>query len=72
MRDEPSSGAGHHLRVLADAGILDRERRGTWSWYTLRPAPFEMLQDALRPGSLLHPSPTCDDNTDVPRGDVPD
>src|SRR5262245_56904437 len=23
----------HHLRVLTDAGLLDRERRGTWMYY---------------------------------------
>lgn len=58
--DMPQSSLSHHLRVLVDAGIVDRERRGTWSWYTLRPGPLEMLQDAVRPGSLLHPSPACD------------
>lgn len=23
----------HHLRILVDAGLLTRERRGTWAWY---------------------------------------
>lgn len=26
----------HHLRVLTDAGLLERERRGTWIYYRLR------------------------------------
>lgn len=25
----------HHLRQLVDAGILDREQRGKWAWYTV-------------------------------------
>ena len=25
----------HHLKVLTDAGILIRERRGTWAYYAL-------------------------------------
>lgn len=25
----------HHLKVLVDAGILSREKRGTWAWFTL-------------------------------------
>jgi ArsR family transcriptional regulator len=27
----------HHLKVLTGAGLLTRERRGTWSWFTLVP-----------------------------------
>ena len=23
----------HHLKVLTDAGLLEREKRGTWAWY---------------------------------------
>ncbi len=25
----------HHLKVLTDAGLLHRERRGTWVWYSI-------------------------------------
>ncbi|MDF2145508.1 metalloregulator ArsR/SmtB family transcription factor [Knoellia sp. p5-6-4] len=32
----------HHLRVLTDAGLLHRERRGTWAWFRLVP---ERLDD---------------------------
>jgi ArsR family transcriptional regulator len=28
----------HHLKVLTDAGLLTRERRGTWAWFTLVPS----------------------------------
>lgn len=23
----------HHLRILVEAGLLTRQRRGTWAWY---------------------------------------
>jgi ArsR family transcriptional regulator len=25
----------HHLKKLAEAGLINRERRGTWVWYSL-------------------------------------
>ena len=34
----------HHLKVLADAGLVTRERRGTWAWFTLVPAQLEHLK----------------------------
>jgi ArsR family transcriptional regulator len=37
----------HHLRVLTDAGLLERERRGTWMFYRLVPERVEALRDAL-------------------------
>jgi ArsR family transcriptional regulator len=37
----------HHLRVLSDAGLLTRERRGTWIFYRLVPEKVEDLRAAL-------------------------
>jgi ArsR family transcriptional regulator len=37
----------HHLRVLTDAGLLARERRGTWMFYGLVPERVEALRAAL-------------------------
>ena len=37
----------HHLRVLTDAGLLTRERRGTWMFYRLVPEKVEDLRSAL-------------------------
>ena len=37
----------HHLKVLTDAGLLARERRGTWMFYKLVPERVETLQQAL-------------------------
>lgn len=30
----------HHLKVLTDAGLLVRERRGTWAWFAIAPEAF--------------------------------
>lgn len=27
----------HHLKVLTDAGLLTREKRATWAWFSLVP-----------------------------------
>ena len=37
----------HHLRVLTEAGLLARERRGTWMFYRLVPERVETLRQAL-------------------------
>jgi ArsR family transcriptional regulator len=34
----------HHLRKLSDAGLLHREQRGTWAFYSLDPAAIQQLQ----------------------------
>lgn len=39
----------HHMKQLVAAGLLDREQRGKWAYFTLRPATLELLRDALRP-----------------------
>jgi ArsR family transcriptional regulator, arsenate/arsenite/antimonite-responsive transcriptional repressor len=37
----------HHLKVLTEVGLLERERRGTWMFYRLVPARVETLRQAL-------------------------
>ena len=37
----------HHLKVLAGAGLVARERRGTWMFYRLVPERMGALRDAL-------------------------
>jgi len=41
----------HHLKVLNDAGILEREKRGTWVYYRVAPARLEAIRAALAPAS---------------------
>jgi ArsR family transcriptional regulator len=33
----------HHLKVLVDAGILTRDKRGTWAYYRLVPGALDAL-----------------------------
>jgi ArsR family transcriptional regulator len=44
-RSQPT--VSHHLRVLYEAGLVDRERRGTWVWYRVVPARLEMFRACL-------------------------
>lgn len=37
----------HHLKVLYEAGLLKKERRGTWIYYQFVPEQIEALQKAL-------------------------
>lgn len=37
----------HHLNVLHEAGLLDRERRGKWVFFKVRSEPLEALRAAL-------------------------
>lgn len=39
----------HHLKVLADAGVLRREKRGRWAFYRVVPEPLDLLRKALSP-----------------------
>ena len=39
----------HHLSVLTDAGLLDREKRGKWAYYRVVPERLAVLRDALEP-----------------------
>jgi ArsR family transcriptional regulator len=41
----------HHLKVLFEAGLVDREKRGTWVWYWVVPERLEALRAALAPGA---------------------
>ena len=43
----------HHLKVLTDANLLERERRGTWMYYRLRLERLEELCGALVPPRKL-------------------
>jgi ArsR family transcriptional regulator len=37
----------HHLKVLHEAGLLERERRGKWVYFKVRPEPLASLRSAL-------------------------
>ena len=33
----------HHLKVLCDAGLLTRDKRGTWAWYRVDQSRWQEL-----------------------------
>jgi ArsR family transcriptional regulator, arsenate/arsenite/antimonite-responsive transcriptional repressor len=37
----------HHLRVLLDAGLVSREKRGSWAYYRAVPARLAAVATAL-------------------------
>jgi ArsR family transcriptional regulator len=37
----------HHLKVLVDAGLLTREKRGVWAYFTLVPEALDSLAAVL-------------------------
>jgi ArsR family transcriptional regulator len=44
-RSQPT--VSHHLSQLVGAGILEREQRGKWAWFRVRPETLESLRSAL-------------------------
>ena len=38
----------HHLKVLTEAGLVTRERRGTWAWFRLVPTRLDDLAAIFR------------------------
>jgi ArsR family transcriptional regulator, arsenate/arsenite/antimonite-responsive transcriptional repressor len=36
-----------HLKVLLEAGLVERERRGSWAYYRVIPEPLAALRDLL-------------------------
>lgn len=38
----------HHMKLLADAGLVTREKRGRWAYYALTDGALDAAADALR------------------------
>ncbi|ALE05864.1 ArsR family transcriptional regulator [Arthrobacter sp. ERGS1:01] len=41
------STVSHHLKILVDAGLLAREQRGTWAYYSLVPGALEAASASI-------------------------
>ncbi|MET9818841.1 metalloregulator ArsR/SmtB family transcription factor [Streptomyces sp. NPDC006355] len=39
----------HHLKIMTEAGLLNRERRGTWSWYSVNYDGLNKVRAILDP-----------------------
>ena len=37
----------HHLKILVDAGVFTRDKRGVWAYYALVPATLDALSAVL-------------------------
>jgi ArsR family transcriptional regulator len=44
-RSQPT--VSHHMKVLVDAGLIAREKRGLWVWYRAVPARLDALRNVL-------------------------
>ncbi len=44
-RSQPT--VSHHMKILVDAGLVDREKRGLWVWYRVVPSRLDALRAAL-------------------------
>jgi ArsR family transcriptional regulator, arsenate/arsenite/antimonite-responsive transcriptional repressor len=37
----------HHLKVLLQAGLVEREQRGSWAYFRVKPEPLAALRSVL-------------------------
>ena len=47
LLDRKQPTVSHHLSILTDAGLLQREQRGRWAWFRVVPERLGVLRDAL-------------------------
>ncbi|MEV7891065.1 ArsR/SmtB family transcription factor [Streptomyces sp. NPDC002817] len=43
------STVSHHLKIMTEVGLLDRERRGTWAWYSVNHDGLKRIRSILDP-----------------------
>ena len=48
-RSQPT--VSHHLKVLYEAGLVHREKRGTWVWYWANKTRLAALRSSLAPSN---------------------
>ena len=44
-RSQPT--VSHHMKILVDAGLVTREKRGLWVWYRIEPTRLDALRAVL-------------------------
>ncbi|MCU1395279.1 MAG: transcriptional regulator, ArsR family [Ilumatobacteraceae bacterium] len=45
-RSQPT--VSHHMKILFDAGLVSRDKRGLWVWYRAVPERLDALRSVLR------------------------
>lgn len=43
----------HHMKVLTDAGLVTREQRGKWAYYSLVPGALAAVATAISPPATI-------------------
>jgi ArsR family transcriptional regulator, arsenate/arsenite/antimonite-responsive transcriptional repressor len=61
---EPSLGlsqptVSHHLKRLTDAGLLEREQRGKWAYFSINPEAAGQLAGLVDLQEARHVEPCC-------------
>ena len=46
----------YHLKQLTDAGLLEREKRGTFAYFRIRPEAMDRLHGLVEPAALARAS----------------
>jgi ArsR family transcriptional regulator len=49
----------HHLKVLHEAGLLDREKRGTWVYYQAKPEAMQAMMGLFATVGASAPAGAC-------------
>jgi ArsR family transcriptional regulator len=44
-RSQPT--VSHHMKILVDAGLVERDKRGLWVWYRIVPSRLDALRSVL-------------------------
>lgn len=44
-RSQPT--VSHHMKILVEAGLVEREKRGLWVWYRVVPSRLDALRAVL-------------------------
>jgi ArsR family transcriptional regulator len=57
LLDRTQPTVSHHLTQLVRARLIDREQRGKWAWFRIRPDGFAALRAALGEGLAPEPVP---------------
>ena len=47
----------HHLKILVEAGIFTRDKRGVWAYYSLVPSALSALSAVLQPRRVHNVKP---------------
>jgi ArsR family transcriptional regulator, arsenate/arsenite/antimonite-responsive transcriptional repressor len=45
--DRSQATVSHHLSTLVQAGLITREQRGKWAWFTINPDRSEFVKSVL-------------------------